>query len=118
MNIKDTIQSLLNLFFATTSGNDTYCLRYHYLTLIFELMRDKKLETYLDINEDDLYNLQFNYEHFGNSGNVNALRMKDYEDNIMKADELEVRLQVILNKMFVCLKEVLEDYGFNDLGFK
>ena len=117
MGIKETIQSLLNLFFGTTSGNDTYALRYHYLCLIFKLTK-KELSKYLDINIDDLYNLQFNYEHFGNSGNVNAFRMKDYEDKVMKADELEVRLQVILNKMFVCLKEVLEDYGFNDLGFK
>ena len=116
--INDTIQSLLNLFFGTTQGNDTYALRYHYLTLIFSLLDNKNLEDNLDINVDDLYNLQFNYEHYGSSINVKALRMKDYEDKEMKANELEFRLQTILNKMFVSLKVVLKDYGFDNLGFK
>jgi len=117
MGIKETIQSLLNLFFGTTSGNDTYALRYHYLCLIFKLTK-KELSKYLDINIDDLYNLQFNYEHFGNTNNVKNIRMKDYEDNDLKPVDLELRLQYILNKMFICLNEVLKDYGYNDLGFK
>ena len=44
--------------------------------------------------------------------------MKDYEDNDLKPVDLELRLQYILNKMFICLNEVLKDYGYNDLGFK
>lgn len=117
-DIKNTISNLLNLFFNTTSGNDAYSLRYHYLCLIFKLIK-KNIDDYLKINVKDLYNLGYNYEHYSkNESNPNSVRLTDYEQKDLTPQELEYRLQVYLNKMFLVLEEVLKDYGFDSLGLK
>jgi hypothetical protein len=117
-DIKGTINSLLSLFFNTTQGNDAYSLRYHYICLIFKLI-NKKLTDYLDINVKDLYNLNYNYEHYTKmEGNPNTIRLLDFDQKDMTPQDLEYRLQVYLNKMFIVLSEVLRDYGFDNLGFK
>jgi hypothetical protein len=117
-DIKATISNLLNYFFNSISGNDCYSLRYHYLCLIFKLI-NKNIEDYLTINVKDLYNLGYNYEHYSkNESNPNGVRLSDWENKDLTPQQLEFRLQVYLNKMFVCLNEVLKEYGFENLGFK
>jgi hypothetical protein len=117
-DVKNTISNLLNYFFNTTSGNDAYSLRYHYLCLIFKLI-NKNINDFLDINVKDLYNLGYNYEHYSkNEGNPASVRLSDWENKDLTPQELEYRLQVYLNKMFIVLSEVLKEYGFDNLGFK
>ena len=113
---KETIQSLIQYFLSLQAGNDVYALRYHALCLIYKLC-DMKLN--ININEDDLYNLQFNYEHFvKNIGNTGVIRMSDYLGNNLTSNELEIKLQKYLNIMFMALSEVLKKYGFENLGLK
>ena len=117
-NVKNTINNLLNYFFTTTSGNDAYSLRYHYLCLIFKLI-NKDIKDFLDINVKDLYNLNYNYEHYTKiENNPNLIRLKDFEDKDLTPQQLEIRLQEYLNKMFLSLNEVLKEFGFENLGFK
>jgi hypothetical protein len=117
-DVKNTISNLLNFFFTTTSGNDAYSLRYHYLCLIFKLIK-KDINEVLDINVKDLYNLGYNYEHYSkNESNPNSVRLTDYESKDLTPQELEYRLQVYLNKMFLALEVILNEYGFENLGFK
>lgn len=118
-SVKEAVKALISQFMMTIEGNDAYALRYHYLCLIFKLS-GKDLKDYLIINEADLYNLQYNYEHFIKIGgvNVNKLRLTDFEKKEITAYDLEDRLQRILNKMFLALEVILKDYGGFNLGFK
>lgn len=111
-----SVDYFIQYFLSLRSGNDIYCLKHHCLCVIYKLM---KIDFNPNYNINDLYNLQYNYETFVlNKPNARKIEMYDYQENIIKAVDLELRIQEIQNKFFLLLAEVLGDYEFKgNFGF-
>ncbi len=109
------VSMLITYFLNLREGNDVYALRYHTLKVLYQLTKKKLI---IKFNTEDLYNLQYNYEHYIKGGNSNNVIMTDFEGKEITASELEVRLQHILSEMFTLLGHILEDYNFTgNFGF-
>ena len=106
---RQSISMLINYFLSIREGNDAYTLRFNALMLIYKIAG-------LDFPDDefnvrDLYNLQYNYEHYCLGSTASNIEMLDYMEKRIKGHNLESRLQVILNKMFLALAPIIKKYG-------
>ena len=110
----ETITSLANLFYASNSGNDCYCIRYYLVKSIYFLAGEAFPSG--EVNDEDLYNLQYNYDR--NSGDRRNV-MEDFKGMELLPQELEKRLQEYLNKLYLLLAKVLIKYEYcGSFGFK
>lgn len=110
------IQSLIR-YFLDYSGVNVYTVKYQVLRAIFKLASLEIKSGVDDINEDELYNLQYNFNHFLNGMVTSSLILYDYLESPTNPEKVEVRLFKLNEVMFLKLSEVLKRFSYDASTF-